>query len=220
MKELSEVIVKTPETPEEIQGAQDAYNAAWGFLYGDDVESHDIKKTIASYPEGFFTVFCDGAAAGNFMTFRMAYELNDPVVSGKTWRELTVNGTSSDHQPEGTTLYGSDLGVDPKFRGKGLAIQLLDAAKQHCIKHNIKQLVLGCRIPDYHQYADMPVEEYIKLRREDNQFLDRELRFYTRCGLTFTKALPEYMSGLDADPDSLNFGVQSVWANPQYNITF
>lgn len=54
------------------------------------------------------------------------------------------------------------------------------------------------------------------MKRADGEFLDRELRFYSRCGLRFLKPLPEYMSGAWADPDCLNYGVLSVWTNPYY----
>lgn len=220
MKELIQVTVKTPETTQDIADASAAYAAAWSFLYGkEEMANFDATTIIESYPEGFFTVYSNGQPAGNFTTFRTNYDLDDQEVAGKTWRELSNGGVNDTHIPDGDTLYGSALGVDPAFPGQGLAIQAVEAAKLHCIEKNIKQLVLGCRIPDYHNHKELSVEEYIKLRRADFQFLDRELRFYARCGMTFTKGLPNYMSGADADPDSLDYGVQTVWLNPLYKET-
>ena len=138
---------------------------------------------------------------------------NPPPIS---WEELTAAGTGSNVVRDGNTLYGSSLGVSPRFRGQNIGAMLVYHALRRTVELGCKQFVLGCRIPDYYKHCDIPVEQYITLKRHDGEYMDRELRFYSRCGLRFLKSLPDYMVGNWADPDSLNYGVLSIWNNPFY----
>lgn len=208
---MPKVTIKTPITAEEIGQARIAEIEAWAFIYGDADDAVDNGPIYKNYPDGFFTVFVDGKGAGNLKSFRINMSITDEI---KTWDSITSGGTGSKHVPNGDTLYVSSLGVSPKYRGMRLGQALVDHARDFAIKIGCKQVVLGCRIPDYHKYSNIPVGEYIHMRGDDGQLLDPELRFYSKCGMTFTKPLPEYMSGDDADPDSLNYGVLSVWRNP------
>ena len=200
--------IRVPETEEELEQAQQAKDEAWHFLNPERAGS--VRGAYESFREGFLTAFMDGKAAGNFILTRVDYDITKP--SDKNWEELCLNNFNL----QGDTLYGAGLGVSPKYAGKGIGYRLVYAALQKTIEMNCKQFVLGCRIPDYHQYSNIPVEQYITLKRKDGEYLDKELRFYSRCGLRFLKPLPGYMDGDWADPDSLNYGVLSVWTNPFY----
>ena len=208
---MTKVIVKVPNTPEEMEQARIAEIEAWAFIYGDAEDAIDNGPIYKNFADGFFTAFVDGRGAGVLKSFRMNLSIHDKI---ETWDNITDGGTGSKHDPNGDTLYISSLGVSPKFRGLGLGQVLVDHAKELAIKIRCKHVALGCRIPDYHKHTEVPVDKYIHLRRDDGQLLDSELRFYSKCGMTFIKPLPEYMSGEDADPQSLNFGVLSVWRNP------
>lgn len=206
---MADIQIRVPETEAEIEQAQNAKNEAWAFLNPDRPTS--IRPAYEAFKDGFLTAFVDGEGAGNFILTRMNYDITTP--STKTWDQLCLPVPVLD----GDTLYGSGLGVSPRFAGLGIGSRLVYAALQKTVELNCKQFVLGCRIPDYHKYSMIPVEQYITLRRADGEYLDRELRFYSRCGLRFLKPLPEYMSGAWADPDCLNYGVLSVWTNPFYS---
>lgn len=205
---MADIQIRIPATEQELQQAQTAKNEAWAFLNPDRPTS--IRPAYEAYRDGFLTAFVDGKGAGNFILIRLNYDITHP--SQKTWDQLCLNGIVEN----GDTLYGAGLGVSPRFSGLRIGSRLVHAALEKTIELNCKQFVLGCRIPDYHKYREIPVEQYINLKRADGEFLDRELRFYSRCGLRFLKPLPEYMSGAWADPDCLNYGVLSVWTNPYY----
>ncbi len=202
--------VYSPKDERELTDAQRAKDEAWGTI---GIEG-SIKQIYKNFPEGFLTAFVDGIAAGNFTTLKMNYDLIDPPKL--SWEELTHGGKGDNFVKDGDTLYGVSLGVSPKYRQNNVGAKLVYFALQKTVEFNCKQFVLGCRIPDYHKYSDIPVEDYITLKRKDGEFLDKELRFYSRCGLRFLKPLPDYMIGKWADPESLNYGVLSVWTNPFY----
>lgn len=215
--------IRKPESKEELFQAQKAKNEAWGFLPDLDTAEKDadgnypkgsIMPIYVNFPEGFLTAFVDGEGAGNFTLLRMNYDIqNPPHVS---WEELTAAGTGNNVVKDGNTLYGCSLGVSPRFRGQNIGAMLVYHALKRTVELGCRQFVLGCRIPDYSRYSAIPIDEYITLKRQDGEYLDRELRFYSRCGLRFLKPLPDYMVGDWADPDSLNYGVLSIWNNPFY----
>ena len=216
-----QVEIRRPESKQELLQAQKAKSEAWGFLPDLDTTQKDedgnypkgsIMPIYENYPEGFLTAFVNGEGAGNFTLLRMNYDVKKPPCV--SWEELTAAGSGSNVVKDGDTLYGCSLGVSPRFRGKNIGAMLVYHALRRTVELGCKQFVLGCRIPDYHKYCDISVEEYIRLKRNDGEYLDRELRFYSRCGLRFLKPLPDYMVGDWADPDSLNYGVLSIWNNP------
>ena len=196
---MKKIEIRPPETEEELNQAQKAKDEAWHFLNAERAGS--VRGAYEQFKEGFLTAFIDGTAAGNFILTRVDYDITDP--SKKNWEELCLNNFN----PKGDTLYGAGLGVSPKYSGMGIGYQLVYAALQKTIELNCKQFALGCRIPDYHLYKDIPVEQYITLKRADGEYLDKELRFYSRCGMRFTKPLPDYMDGDWADPD-----VSKLWS--------
>lgn len=220
---MSVIEIRKPETMEELKAAQKAKNEAWGFLpeldtteRGEDgsYPAGSIMPIYENFPEGFLTAFVDGEAAGNFTLLRMNYDItNPPHVS---WEELTAAGTGSNVVRDGNTLYGSSLGVSPRFRGQNIGAKLVYHALKRTVELNCRRFVLGCRIPDYHLHSEIPIDHYIRIKRADGEYMDKELRFYSRCGLRFLKPLPGYMVGDWADPDSLDYGVLSVWDNPFY----
>ena len=209
----NEIVIKNPEGEDEIQQAQLAEYAAWEFI-GMEKEQLDIRPVYNLFKEGFFTAYLDGKGIGNIETFKLKYDLE--AKDFPTWAEITKNGTGQTHDPDGDILYVLSLGVDPNYRGMQLGQKLVEAVKVRCVELNLKCVALGCRVPDYHKHSDVDINEYITLKRPDGEFLDSELRFYSRCGLKFKKVLPEYMSGENADEESLNFGVLSIWENPNY----
>lgn len=213
--------IRRPETKEELNQAQIAKNEAWGFLTelnktekdeNGDYPKGSILPIYENFPEGFLTAFVNGEAAGNLTLVRTNYDINNPPHI--SWEELTAAGTGSNIIPDGDTLYASSLGVSPRFRGQNIGSMLVHQAIRRTVELGCKRFALGCRIPDYYKYCNIPIETYITLKRHDGEFLDRELRFYSRCGLRFLKPLPDYMVGDWADPDCLNYGVLSVWDNP------
>ncbi len=213
---MAKIEIRKPENEAELNDAQRAKNEAWGFIGLDDENGvGSIKPIYKKFPEGFLTAFVDGVAAGNFTLMRMNYDLDNPP--HMSWQDLTDRGTASNLVPDGDTLYGVSLGVSPKFRGHNIGAMLVYYALQRTIELNCKKFVLGCRIPDYYKHSDITPEQYITIKRADGEFMDRELRFYSRCGLRFLKPLPDYMVDEWADPDALNYGVLSVWNNPFYH---
>lgn len=208
---MEEIIIKSPSNEEELKEASRADINIWSFIYRDADDAIDTRTIFTHFPQGYLVAYINGQGAGVLKSFRINLSLDDKIES---WRSITDGGRADKHTEDGDTIYVSSLGVVSDFRGRGIAQSLIDHLKEVAIELGVKQIALGCRIPDYHKYSHIPINDYIRMKREDGKLLDRELRFYAKSGMTFIKPLPEYMSGEDSDPDSLNYGVLSVWRNP------
>ena len=78
-----------------------------------------------------------------------------------TFMEVCDDGMIRNHDPDGEYLYGIDIAVNPEYRGQKLARRLYDASKLVVTRLNLKGMIIGGRIPGYHNHADdMTPEEY------------------------------------------------------------
>jgi Acetyltransferase (GNAT) family. len=70
------------------------------------------------------------------------------------WQAIADNGYITNHVPNGDTLYGIEIMVDPEFRGLKLSRRLYDARKELCRERNIARIIIAGRIPGYGKVAD------------------------------------------------------------------
>lgn len=188
------------------------------------------QSRLRTFPQGTLITEIDGKIEGVVVVQMMNFSSTPDI---RTWNEATDYGyIKKSHNPEGNSLYGVNLSVSPKNQGR-VAVALLEAVGKLAIRHNLKQIVLGGRIPSFVRYLkqycknknvsvisdkerDKIAEDYIQAtnRREDP--LDPEIRFYQKVGMKIAKLLPNYFE----DPASLNYGVLFVWHNPFYGKPF
>jgi len=171
-----------------------------------------FKSRIKTFPEGTLVASIGGKIVGVVSTQIVNYDLERDAL---TWYEVTDNGfITKTHNPKGDTLYGVDLSVHPSYQNKGIGKKLLIETAKLAIKYNLKQGILGGRIPNYWKFADrIRVEDYVKINNQNNIPPDPELLFYHKCGFKIKKIIPNYFK----DPESLNYGILLVRENPFYN---
>ena len=77
--------------------------------------------------------------------------------------EITGAGTFSTHNPDGDTLYGADIAVDPDYRQRGIAMMLYKKRKGLLKRYNLRRMIAYGRIPGYKDYAGrMTAEQYVQ----------------------------------------------------------
>lgn len=186
--------------------------AAWGKERAANFEM--FKSRIEIFPEGTLVALLNKKIVGVVSTEIVNYNLKETNLS---WYEITDNGyIKKTHNPNGDTLYGVDLSVHPFYQNKGVGKKLMESVGKLIIRYNLRQGLLGARIPDYHKYAKMiTVEDYIQVNNKkiNNIPPDPELSFYLKLGLKIVKIIPNYFQ----DPESLNYGILIKWENPFYN---
>lgn len=143
------------------------------------------------------------------------YTTSEDISKNKSWLEKTGNGFLTTHNPKGDIMFGVDLSVlkgsPPKLSDKIVLANLIIAV----MGEGLKALYLGSRIPSYHKYSNMQIEDYVFGKRKNGKPLDPELYFYLKDGFEIVEIIPEYMR----DPESLNYGVLIKWNNPLYKVT-
>lgn len=117
------------------------------------------------------------------------------------------------HNKKGDKLYGIDVFVHPKFRGLRLGRRLYDYRKDLCEKLNLKGILFGGRIPNYHQFAAMMTpKQYIeKVRRKEIH--DPVLDFQMSNDFHPVRIIKGYIVG---DKESADYAVLLEWDNVFY----
>ncbi|HUS49841.1 MAG TPA: hypothetical protein VMZ91_06730 [Candidatus Paceibacterota bacterium] len=174
-----------------------------------------FQSRLKIFPEGFFLAFDNGRLIGASTSEIIFYNPKNPPTS---WEAITDEGYIRNHNPNGNALYVVSIGAVSRSGGGST---LINTQKNLTQKLNLRFLILGARIPGYNTYCqkngNININDYVKLRREDNQLLDPELRFYTRNDLTLFKIMPNYMGD---DKESRNYGAIMVWENKNLGRKF
>lgn len=130
-----------------------------------------------------------------------------------TYSQITGGGTFATHDPNGDTLYGADVFVDPEYRGMRLGRRLYDARKDLCRSLNLRAIIAGGRIPGYRDHAkEMTPEAYIDLVKR-KELYDSILSFQLANDFQARRIIKNY---LPSDTDSLGYATVLEWINLHY----
>lgn len=173
-------------------------------------DEYHIQKLLYIFPEGQIGISIDGKIVGVALSIIINYKL---FGDDHTYREITGEYTFNTHTPRGDVLYGVDVFIHPDYRGLRLGRRLYDARKELCERLNLRAIVFGGRIPNYHKHSDeLSPKEYIqkvKLR----EIYDPTLNFQLSNDFHVKKVLKEYMPG---DRESGEYAVLLQWDNIYY----
>ena len=170
-----------------------------------------IEKLIKIFPSGQICITVDGKIAAVCLSLIVQYEL---FGDDHTYREITGNYTFDTHSETGNVLYGIEIFVDPEFRELRLARRLYDARKELCEKLNLKSIIVGGRIPNYHLYSpELSPRQYIQKVRK-KEIYDPVLSFQLANNFLPIKILNNY---LPEDLHSEENAVLLQWNNIYYS---
>ncbi len=173
-------------------------------------EIEQLQAHHSIFPEGQFVVEMDGEIVGSASS--LIVDLDD-FDTEHTFNDITGNGSLSTHDPEGATLYGIEVMVDPAQRGMRIGDRLYAERRELCERLNLKRIVIAGRIPNYADHAsDMKPKEFVQAVVR-NELTDPVLGFQVRQGFTPLRILDEYLPG---DKESRGFAVLMEWNNVEY----
>lgn len=169
-----------------------------------------IESQVAHFPEGQIVVELDGKVVASSCSLIVHADDYD---AWHSWREIADGGYIRNHDPEGDTLYGIEIMVDPELRGYRLSRRLYDARKQIAREHNLRRIVIGGRIPGYGEHADrMSAREYVD-RVISKELFDPVLTAQLSNGFALQGLIPNY---LPADVESRGYATFLEWVNLEY----
>jgi predicted amidohydrolase/ribosomal protein S18 acetylase RimI-like enzyme len=167
----------------------------------------EFGSQLERFPAGQIGIEVDGtlvASAASLVVDADDYE------DWHDWRTLSDDGRIRNHDPDGDTLYGIEIQVDPAHRGQRLARRLYRARKDLCRRLNLRRIAIGGRIPGYAAHAEaMTAREYVDAVLEKRLY-DPVLTAQVANGFVLEAIIPDYYP---TDEDSGGYATSLVWNN-------
>ncbi|MBZ0276713.1 MAG: GNAT family N-acetyltransferase [Anaerolineae bacterium] len=205
-----------PSAPQYAQQMQALMHYSYGTTPDDPQDTMTAEmfvEHLARFREGqFIAVDSDDRVVGLTVSMRMDFNPHRANIVAPWWPTIGY-GWLTTHAPEGQWMYGVESCVHPDYRGKGVGSRLMDARFATLRRLNLRGMVAGSAIIDYHKAADrLSPEEYV-WEVEQGRIFDTNLTKQLHKGFRVHKLIPNY---LENDPTTLGWGVEIVWENPDY----
>ncbi|HEY7289217.1 MAG TPA: aminotransferase class III-fold pyridoxal phosphate-dependent enzyme [Vicinamibacterales bacterium] len=127
----------------------------------DDAERFKARhylKHLELFPDGQFVVLDGDTVVGATTTLRLDFDFEHV---GHTFADVIQGGWLTSHAPNGSWLYGADVGIDPAYRGHGLGTALYAARQEVVWRLGLKGQVTAGMIRDYGAVKDrMSAQDY------------------------------------------------------------
>ena len=177
-------------------------------------QREQIQSQLSTFPEGQICIEYEGAIVASSSSLILDFALYSEWYN---WREITDGGFIRNHNPDGNTLYGIEIMVDPQYRGMRLARRLYDARKKLAREKNLMRIVVGGRIPGYAPNKDlMTAREYVE-KVITKVLYDPVLTTQISNGFVLKRLLRSYM---DSDRESVGYATLLEWTNIDYQPDF
>lgn len=169
-----------------------------------------LESHIEHFPEGQICVEYDGEIIGSCSSLIVNFDEYDDK---HTWDDITDEGYITNHDPEGYNLYGIEVMVHPEFRGMKIGRRLYEARKDLARELNLKSIIIGGRIPNYHKYeGELSPREYVEEVSSKNIY-DPVLTFQIMNSFSVMRINPNY---LPDDVASSKYATLMEWNNVDY----
>jgi predicted amidohydrolase len=169
-----------------------------------------VKTLIKKFPEGQVVIKVNNQIAGCALSIIVN---KDDFGDKHTYRDVTGDYTFRTHDNDGDTLYGIDVFIKAEFRGLRLGRRLYEYRKELCEKLNLKGILFGGRIPNYHKYAsELTPKQYIDKVRI-HEIYDPVLTFQLSNDFYPKRVIKGYLQG---DNASKEYAVLLQWENIYY----
>jgi len=179
---------------------------------GGTWKPEQIQRLIEIFPEGQLGIEDKGKIIAFALTIIVDYS---KYGDDHDYLTITGNYSFSTHDQKGDVLYGIEIAVHPEYRSMRLGRRLYDARKEVCEKLNLRSIVAGGRMPNYHKYSNkLKPREYIRKVR-DKSIYDPVLTFQLSNDFHVRKILTEY---LPQDKESKAFATLIEWNNIYYVV--
>ena len=166
-----------------------------------------LAKHVHFYPEGALCVEVGGEIAGSITGLLTDF---DAASAQHSWSEATADGSITNHNPQGKTLYIADICVSPAFRKMDLGKLLMQSYYERAVHDGLDRVLGGGRMPGYARHAaELSAEAYLA-RVESGELKDSVITFLLRCGRTPVCIIADYLE----DAESLNYAALMEWKNP------
>lgn len=166
-----------------------------------------LESQIEIFPEGQRLIEYDGRVVASCSSLIVDFAIHS---DWHNWKAISDSGYIRTHDPDGDTLYGIEIMVDPEFRGRRLARRLYEERFRIAREFNCKRCIVGGRIPGYQAYCEeLTAREYVdKVVRKE--LFDPVLTPQLSNGFQLKRLIPNYEP---ADGESKGYATFLEWIN-------
>nr|WP_154306714.1 carbon-nitrogen hydrolase family protein [Metabacillus lacus] len=176
----------------------------------DPWKREHLESHLEHFPEGQFCAELEGEIIGSCSSLLVNFDEYD---DRHTWDDITDNGYITNHNPNGLNLYGIEVMVHPEYRRMKIGHRLYEARKELARILNVKSIIIGGRIPNYHKHAqEMSPREYVE-QVIHHKIYDPVLSFQWLNGFIPMRVNPNY---LPDDKASNQYATLMEWNNVDY----
>ena len=159
------------------------------------------------FPEGQFVVTSNGVAVASCTNILISEQ---SYAAHASWNE-TVGGLFLErHDPRGTTLYGVDISVHPRYRQLGIGRQLYAQRFEYVTNGRLNRYATACRLPGF-RASGLPDPNTYSEAIISGRISDPTLTPLLKYGLTFVTTIDNYM----VDIESGNAAALLIWEPDQ-----
>lgn len=169
-----------------------------------------FKSQIRTFSKGQLCVEFNGKIIASASSLIVDFDIYG---DDHSFKNISGSGYISNHNPEGDTLYGIEIMVDPEYRGMKLARRLYDARKKIAREYNLMRIVVAGRVPNYKKHADkLSIEKFVE-KVEHKAIYDPVLTTQLSNGFVLKRIITDYLSG---DKESKGYATLLEWTNIHY----
>jgi predicted amidohydrolase/GNAT superfamily N-acetyltransferase len=196
-------------TVDDYEELKSATLESYGGVLNSYWKKHHIEQLTSIFPKGQVVIKIDGNIAGCALSLVVDY---DKIDDHHTYADIITGDKFKNHDPDGDVLYGIDVFIKPEYRGLRLGRRLYDYRKEICEDLNLKGIVFGGRMPNFHNHKELTPKEYIeKVKRKEIH--DPVLNFQISNDFHPVRVLKGYLEG---DTASNEYAVLMEWDNIYY----
>jgi GNAT superfamily N-acetyltransferase len=126
------------------------------------------------------------------------------------WRDMTDHGMFTNHDPQGHTLYGAEIMVDPDARRRGVGQAIYAARRDLALRLGLRRIRAGARLRGYRRYHDSLTPEAYVRAVVNGSIADPTLTFQLKQRFKVIAVVSGY---LQHDPESLGYAAVIEWIN-------
>ncbi|MBX3743170.1 MAG: bifunctional GNAT family N-acetyltransferase/carbon-nitrogen hydrolase family protein [Akkermansiaceae bacterium] len=205
------VIARTPKV-EDIPAMIRLHRSCFPPSMGTDEawREDQLLSHLKVFEEGQVLVERDGEIIG--VSSSLMVSMGRDPLRHHTYYGITDDGYFYNHDPQGDTLYGAEVYVDPACRRQGIGAILYGLRRDLCKRLNLRRILAGGRLWAYEQYASKYTPEEYVHAVQDGIVRDPVMGFQLSEGFVVRDVMANYIR----DPRSRNYATLIEWLNPHY----
>lgn len=169
-----------------------------------------VAHQIEVFPQGQFVAIFGDQLVGCASSLVILW---DEWSDAHNWKQITASGTFDTHNPDGFTLYGAEVFVDPDLRGRRVGHALYEARRRLCKTLNLRRIIACGRLPGYRAVAEQMSAELYARKVLWGDIADPVLSFQLREGFRYCGIMDNY---IPEDHESQGNAALIVWLNPDF----